>query len=258
MPDLVPKSFIDDERDHHLRLIRRHHDLTADAHVKKTMLLIKLPDRADVIFHCFRIKTTRAEKKKPGAAFNLILDLVVCIGVVAHDLDLPDANMRPFDDVEDQLTFFRQCILGDFNVRLRVIPFEVQPLNRLPGHRNAEWVDRLTRFELDQAEKRFCFKMRVADEANLFDLPLLGNVKDDNDPTRRRLDFGLDVREFFQAVDALIILFDGSRIEGIARPGTNKIANDRGRNSRVTEDANIFDRTPLQLRRNRACACRSG
>jgi len=118
----------------------------------------------------------------------------------------------------------------------------------LLGDGDAEVVDGLAFVDVDDVEERGRVDLDVAAEGDVLDLLFLGDDEGDDDAGRGGLGLGFDIGEFFERVDALVVLFDGVGIEGIAFLGADDVEDDVGRDLRVAHDADIFDGFPAQGR----------
>ena len=86
--------------------------------------------------------------------------------------------------------------------------------------------------------------------------------RDDHPAVGGGLDLGFDVGEFLQAVNPLVILFDGGRVKLAAFARADQVEDDGGGNGLVPKHAHAFNNSPGQ-RRDRAaddgrCGCGGG
>ncbi len=255
LPDLVSHPFFDDEVDLQLRIVRRPRQPPPHAHVKEPLVLVELLERADVVIDRVGVERARAEDEHPEPRLRHGFQPVARNRVVADEVHPAHADVGAFHDVEHDDAFGHQQALIDRDVGVGEVLVLVVRLDRAAGHRDAERVDRLPGLEVDDLPNRGRFDFGVADEADLANLPLLGELKHDDDAARRALDLRLDVGEAAQLLeDALVVLGDRLGVERVTDARADHVADDGGGGLRVADDADVFDRPSAQLGERRRAA----
>jgi hypothetical protein len=251
----VAGTFLDQKIDLQFRHVRRPDQLAADTSIKESLLFVEAPDGGDVVIDQVRVEGAVTKDEDVRLGLDLALELAFGEAAGADEVDVADAYVGAFDDVEDQLPALRQGGRIDIDMGERVILSLVQIFYRLLGDGKAETVDGLSHRDVHGALHGRRIDFEVAAKGDRADLLLLGHDEHDDhtdDPVDfGRLDLGLDVGELPQAENSLVIFLNGCGVELVAFTGADQVEDDGGGDGGVTQDTNLMNRPAHEVYRRR-------